>query len=143
MGKQIKFHFNPFKRGINQVLGPLERNIMEVLWSHGESRVKDILSAFPDKRDISYSTVITVTNRMVEKGLVKRIKIGKTYFYSPTYSKDEFFGLVSKKVVEGASELSLDSVMAHFVNYMAQMAPEKIEYFSKLIELKRQNKPQK
>lgn len=143
MGKQIKFHFNPFKRGVNQVLGSLERDIMEALWNHGESSVKDILNAFPAKRDVSYSTVITVTNRMVEKGLVKRIKIGKTYFYSSTYSKDEFFELVSKKVVEGASELSLDSVMAHFVDYMAQMAPDKIEYFSKLIELKRQNRPQK
>ncbi len=143
MGKQIKFHFNPFKRGVNQVLGPLERDIMEALWSHGESSVKDIRNAFPTTRDISYSAVITVTNRMVEKGLVKRTKIGKAYFYLPAYSKDEFLELVSKKVVEGASELSFDSVMVHFVDYMAQMAPDKIEYFSKLIELKRQNKPQK
>ncbi len=142
MNKQFKFHFNPFKRGVNQVLGELEKDIMEALWSHGECSIKDILKVFPAKRNISYSAVITVTNRMVEKGLVKRTKIGKAYFYSSAYGKDEFLALVSKRILEGASELSLHSVMVHFVDYMAQMDPDKIEYFSKLIESKRQNKPQ-
>lgn len=140
MGKQLKFHFNPFKEGINQVLGPLERDIMEALWGHGESSVRNILEAFPINKDISYSAVITVTNRLVNKGFLKRKKIGKTYFYTPIYGKEQFFEFVSKKVMEGASELSPHSVMAHFMDYMARMDPDKLEYFSKLIESKRQSK---
>ena len=37
MNKQLKFNFNPFKEGLNQVLGALEKDIMEVLWARGES----------------------------------------------------------------------------------------------------------
>ena len=140
MNKQIKFHFNPFKEGLNQVLGALEKDIMEVLWTHGESSVKEILDAISSYRDISYSTVITVTNRMAKKGLLKKRKVGKAYYYNPTYNREQFFDVISKKMIEGVSGLSFQSAMVHFVDYMAQAEPDKIEYFSKLIESKRKNK---
>lgn len=133
----LKFNFNPFKEGLNHVLGTLEKDIMEVLWKRGEASVKDILDTLPGDRNISYSTVITVTNRMTKKGLLKKRKMGKAYFYEALYDKEEFYEIVSKKVVEGVSEFSLKSAIVHFVDYMSQMEPEKMEYFSKLIESKR------
>ena len=141
MSKQLKlkFNFNPFKEGLNQVLGMLEKDIMEVLWNRGESCVSNILNSFPLDRNISYSTVITVTNRMTKKGLLKKRKVGKAYFYKPTYNKEQFFEFISKKVVEGISEFSLQSAMVNFVDYMTQADPDKLEYFSKLIESKRQS----
>lgn len=139
MSKSLKFNFNPFKEGLNHVLGTLEKDIMEVLWRRGEASIKDILDTFPDARSISYSTVITVTNRMTKKGLLKKRKMGKAYFYKPIYDREQFFEMVSKKVVEGISGFSLTSAMVHFVDYMSQMEPEKIEYFFKLIESKRQS----
>ncbi|TVM00792.1 MAG: hypothetical protein CV087_12335 [Candidatus Brocadia sp. WS118] len=137
MSNELRFNFNPFKEGLNHVLGTLEKDIMEVLWKRGESSVKDILDAFPADKNISYSAVITVTNRMTQKGLLKKRKMGKAYLYNPIYDKERFFEIVSKKVVEGISGFSLKSAMVHFVDYMSQMDPEKIEYFSKLIESKR------
>ena len=139
MNKQLKFHFNPFKEGLNQVLGTLEKNVMEILWRRGESCVKDIIDIINYDRDISYSTVITVTNRMVKKGLLTRKKSGKTYFYKPVNTKEQFLEIVSKKVVEGVSGISLQTAMAHFIDYITQLEPEKIEYFSRLIESKRKN----
>ena len=140
MNKQLKFHFNPFKEGLNQVLGALEKDIMEVLWNCGESSVKEILDAFSSGRDISYYTVITVTNRMAKKGLLKKRKVGKAFFYRPAYNREQFYEFISKKVVEGVSEFSFQSAIVHFVDYMAQVDPDKIEYFSKLIESKRKSK---
>ncbi len=139
MNKALKFNFNPFKEGLNHVLGTLEKDIMEVLWKREESSVKDILDTFPADKNISYSAVITVTNRMTKKGLLKKRKVGKAYFYKPLYDREQFCEMVSKKVVEGVSEFSLKSAMVHFVDYMSQLDPEKIEYFSKLIESKRQS----
>ncbi len=140
MNKQLdlKFNFNPFKEGLNQVLGTLEKDIMEVLWQRGESSVKNILDIFSADRDVSYSTIITVTNRMAKKGLLKKRKVRKAYFYKPTHTREQFYELVSKKVVEGVSGFSLQTAIVHFIDYMAQIDPDKIEYFSKLIESKRQ-----
>lgn len=97
MGKQLKFNFNPFKEGLNHVLGTLEKDIMEVLWKHGESSVKDILDTLPAGRNISYSAVITVTNRMTKKALLQKRKVGKAYFYTPIYDREKFFEIISKK----------------------------------------------
>ena len=141
MKKQLKFNFNPFKEGLNQVMGTLERDIMEVLWNHGKSSVKDIVSALPQDRDSSYSTVITVTNRMAAKGLLKRKKVGKAYVYKSAYNREQFYAIVSKKVVEGVSAFSFQATVAYFVDYMSQFEPDKLEYFSRLIESKRKNKP--
>ncbi len=137
MSKQLKFNFNPFKEGINQVLGTLEKEIMEALWNREEGAVKDVLDALPPGKDASYSTVITVTNRMAKKGLLTKRKVGKAYLYKPAYTKEQFLELVSKKIVEGVSGISLESALVHFVDYMAKVEPEKMDYFSQLIETKK------
>jgi len=137
MNKPLKFSFNPHKKGLNQVLGTLEKDIVDALWECGEACIKEILESFPQDKNISYSTVITVTNRMTKKGLLKKRKVGKAYFYKPVYSKEQFYEEVSKAVVNGVSGFSFQTAMVHFVDYMAQIAPEKIEYFSQFIEAKK------
>ncbi|MCF6149012.1 MAG: BlaI/MecI/CopY family transcriptional regulator [Candidatus Kuenenia sp.] len=135
----MKFNFNPFRKGLNQVLGKLEEDIMNVLWEKGESSVKEILESFPKERIVSYSAVITVTNRMTKKGLLRKRKEKKAFLYKPSYNKEQFYEIVSKAVVEGISGLSLRSAMVNFVEYMSQLNPDKIEYFSQLIESKKQS----
>jgi len=68
MIKNLRFSFNPFKEGLNQVLGDLEKKIIEILWEKGESTVREILDSLPHDIAPSYSTVITVTNRLAKKG---------------------------------------------------------------------------
>ncbi len=119
------------------MLGALEKDIMEIIWKRGEACVKNILDSFPPHREISYSTIITVTNRMTKKGLLNKRKQGKAYFYKPTYSRDQFLKIVSKKVVEGVSEFSFQSAIANFVDYMSLVDPNKLEYFSQLIKSKK------
>ena len=97
MNKQLKFNFNPFKEGLNQVLGALEKDIMEVLWNRGESSVKEILDAISSDRDISYSTVITVTNRMAKKGLLKKERLEGLIFITPLIVGNNFLMSYQKK----------------------------------------------
>ena len=101
MNKQLKFNFNPFKEGLNQVLGALEKDIMEVLWTRGESSVKDILGCLFLRQGhfIFYCNHRYQSNG--QKGLLKKRKVGKAYFYKPTYDREQFYEFISKKVVEG------------------------------------------
>jgi predicted transcriptional regulator len=140
MVKNLRFSFNPFKEGLNQVLGDLEKRIMEILWEKGESTIREILPSLPCDPEPSYSTVITVTNRLAKKGLLERKKVKKTYFYKPLYCKDEFYGLVSRKVVEGVSSLSPNTTMVNLVDIVAGANPDRIEQLAKLIEEKKMQK---
>lgn len=137
MVKNLRFSFNPFKEGLNQVLGDLEKRIMEILWEKGESTIREILPFLPGEPEPSYSTIITVTNRLAKKGLLERKKVKKTFFYRPLYSKDEFYDLVSKKVVEGVSSLSPYTTMVNLVDIVAKTDPHRIEQLARLIEEKK------
>jgi predicted transcriptional regulator len=140
MVMDLKFSFNPFKKGLNQVLGDLEKGIMEILWEKGEATIREILPSLPRDPEPSYSTVITVTNRLEKKGLLERKKVKKAFFYKPLYSKDEFYGLVSRKVVEGVSSISPYTTMVNLVDIVAEADPDRIEQLAKLIEEKKLQK---
>lgn len=136
-----KFSFSPFKEGLDQIFGKLEKQIMEILWERGESTVRGLLETHGNIQEYSYSTLITVMNRMSDKGLLTKRKEGKTFFYKPAYSKAELLDIVSKKVINGISELSLQTTILNFVDYISSKDSKQLDQLSELInEKKRLNR---
>ncbi len=77
-------------------LGPLEKDIMQHLWEGNSKTVRQVHTFLEVKRDIAYTTVMTIMTRLTDKGFLLRKKIGKTYFYSPKKNEKQ----VIKKVVQ-------------------------------------------
>ncbi len=69
-------------------LGPLEIEIMELLWERGESNVNDVMPKLA--KPLAYTTVMTTLDRLYKKGLLVRRKSGRAFFYSPRYSRCEW-----------------------------------------------------
>jgi predicted transcriptional regulator len=139
--KVPKFRFSPFKEGLDQVLGKLEKPIMEALWLRGESSVRDILEELNNSQGQTYSTLITVMNRLSDKGLLEKKKVGKTFFYKLTYTKAELLDIASKKVIQGISELSLQATILNFVDYVSTKDSKHLDQLSELIKnRKKQNR---
>jgi BlaI family transcriptional regulator, penicillinase repressor len=70
-------------------LSKLEFQIMEVLWSRGESSIRDILESLPAKRRPAYTTIQTTVYRMETKGVVRRVKkVGNFHVFSSSISRD-------------------------------------------------------
>jgi BlaI family transcriptional regulator, penicillinase repressor len=132
--KVPKFSFSPFKEGLDQILGKLEKQIMETLWLRGESSVRDILEGLNNSQSYTYSTLITVMNRLSNKGLLEKKKVGKTFFYKPAYTKGELLDIVSRKVIEGISELSLQTTILNFVDYISGKDSKQLDQLSELIK---------
>ncbi|MDQ7824117.1 MAG: BlaI/MecI/CopY family transcriptional regulator [Candidatus Eremiobacteraeota bacterium] len=86
-------------------LGELELEIMDVLWDFDFATVKDIHETLVKKRDIAYTTVMTVMTRLAEKGMLKRSQSGRTYVYRPKYSRTQiahtFFDRIKEKIFRG------------------------------------------
>jgi len=91
-------------------LGPLEKNIMDIIWKKREASVNDVLKILRKGREIAYTTVMTIMYRLVEKGLLKRTKDGKAYRYTPYYSR--------KQIVHN----SVKSVISSLVNQFGREA---------------------
>ncbi|MBI4481800.1 MAG: BlaI/MecI/CopY family transcriptional regulator [Acidobacteria bacterium] len=62
---------------------------MEVIWVRGEARVWDVQEGVRLQRDLAYTTVSTVMDRLARKGALSRRKAGKAYVYRPTFSRSE------------------------------------------------------
>ncbi|MEO3811732.1 BlaI/MecI/CopY family transcriptional regulator [Sphaerisporangium sp. B11E5] len=73
-------------------LGSLERAIMEVLWDSTRPmlvrELQGVLNADADKL-LAYTTVQTVAERLVKKGLLSRTAERKAFRYSARLSRDE------------------------------------------------------
>lgn len=72
-----------------KLTGGSEQKIIDALWNSEKalkpSEVKSLL-----KDDLAYSTVKTVLERLFEKDVLKREKIGNAYLYSPKQSREKF-----------------------------------------------------
>jgi predicted transcriptional regulator len=69
-------------------LGSLEFELMEILWTHGESIVRDVVPKL--SRPLAYTTVMTTLDRLFKKGLLDRHKSDRTFVYSPSFSRQEW-----------------------------------------------------
>ncbi|MFY1695911.1 MULTISPECIES: BlaI/MecI/CopY family transcriptional regulator [unclassified Solwaraspora] len=72
-------------------LGDLERAVMDVLWDRdpaaGPATVRDVAEALQE-RDLAYTTVMTVLDRLAGKGMVSRERAGRAWQYQPAASRE-------------------------------------------------------
>lgn len=66
-----------------------EEQIMDYLWKHGPSFVKDIKASFKDPEP-HYNTISTIVRNLELKKVVDHEDFGTTYRYFAAISKEEF-----------------------------------------------------
>ncbi len=76
------------REGPAEMLGHLELRVMDIVWTHGESNVRDVAQRL--ERPLAYTTVMTTLDRLFKKGLLSRRKSERAFFYSPLLSKQEW-----------------------------------------------------
>jgi predicted transcriptional regulator len=70
-------------------LGPLESEVMEIVWKAGEPlTVRDLLSRINQgrRRQLAYTTVMTVMSRLAAKDILRRRREGRGYLYEAAVS---------------------------------------------------------
>lgn len=70
-----------------------EEDLMLKLWRLNVASVKDILVLYEDPKP-AYNTVSTIVRILEKKAVVKHLKIGRGYCYTPLISKKEYRGLL-------------------------------------------------
>jgi len=81
--------------------GELELTILKTFDHRGKKTVKEVVALLGGED--KYTTIMTVMNRMVEKGLLKREKIGLQYAYWIVSSKPSYFSRLKEKFFEAES----------------------------------------
>ncbi|MCW2785325.1 MAG: transcriptional repressor, CopY family [Marmoricola sp.] len=92
---------------------------METLWAAGGSwyTVRDVHEALSETREIAYTTVMTVLDRMTRKELVEQQREGRAYRYRPTRDR----GAMTAEVMRAALvEFAPDDRKAALVAFVGQ-----------------------
>lgn len=79
-------------------LGPLEAKAMEILWTRGKCKVRDVMEALD--RDLAYTTVMTTLDRLFHKKLVSRCKSSRAFLYYPRITCQEWKDAAARDLVD-------------------------------------------
>ena len=82
-----------------------ELEILKVLWEHGPSSVRSVhVHLEPSNgEDLAYNTVQTLIRIMENKKLVSHHVEGRTFIYTPLYSREESASRFLDRVFDGAA----------------------------------------
>ncbi len=76
---------------------------MAVLWELGEATVEEVRRTHPLGHKRAYTTLQTVMNRLVERGLLERERRGRGYVYRARFNEAAFLSRRIKDHLAGAS----------------------------------------
>lgn len=98
-------------------LGDLERSVMDHLWSAREPQtVRQVHEALAAHRDLAYTTIMTVLQRLAKKNLVVQHRDDRAHRYAPTHGRDELVaGLMVDALDQAADSGSREAALVHFV----------------------------
>jgi predicted transcriptional regulator len=98
-------------RNAREIPPPLELECLKVLWTLGEGNVKDVRQALTGNRNLAYTTVMTVLDRLARKGGVARRKVGRSFVYVPVLSRGVLRRLAVQDLVDRYFEGSEQALM--------------------------------
>lgn len=110
-------------------LGPLEREILEILWHLEKATVKDIhdtILADPD-RELAYASVTTVLNRLTNKGWLLCHRQGRAFIWEPKVSREQAQALASYEQLHQFLAISNPDLVAAFADSLDTASLDKLD----------------
>ena len=115
-------------------LGPLEAEVMAVLWHAGRPMpVRDVAEAVNAGRDspLAYTTVLTVMTRLAGKNILARSRSGRGYAYTPMAAD------TAEIAVRGVLDEFGEAALARFVEQV-ELEPRVRARLRRLMEQQRE-----
>jgi predicted transcriptional regulator len=95
----------------------LELDCLKALWKLGEGNVKQVRDLLAAERELAYTTVMTVLDRLSRRGGVRRRKVGRSFVYVPVLTQD------------CVRKLAVSELLACYFNGSADQLREYLERF--------------
>lgn len=107
---------------------------MDDLWRSGGGIVRTVMEALNRKTASprAYTTYMTIMARLHKKGFLKRRREGKSDFYFPVMSRDEYRNSRAQAGVKSLVDDYGDLALAHFARQMEGLDPKRREQLRRL-----------
>ena len=116
------------------MLGELENAIMRVLWSANEPvTVRAVFEVLSRERQLAYTTVMTVLDRLAKKGKVQRKQEGRAWIYVPAATQSSLIVAEMEGLIAEAGD-EANVVLAQFVEGLAHPQRVHVERVLKALQ---------
>ncbi len=118
----------------------LELPLMEILWTKGPMKGRDLFEEIRVSKNIAYTTALTVLDRLSKKGFIRKDRESGSILFAPAVSRDEYKGAVTGELLRRAFEVSPDLAVSAFTDIFSEMRGGEMARLEALIEKKRHEK---
>lgn len=126
-------------------LGPLEAEILNIIWELGAVSVKEVheyILTDPD-RELAYASVTTVLRRLTEKGWLTCDKTERTFIWRPLISKSDAKSLFAYHRLQEFLAVGKPEIVASFADSLDTASLEQLEAIAQRIQAARQAREEK
>lgn len=95
--------------------GDLQAEVMTAVWKLEEAKVEDVRRQRRGRDRLAYTTIQTVMNRLVDRGVLLRERRGAAYVYRARYDEAEYVSRVIGRRLAGASPDARREALVHLV----------------------------
>jgi predicted transcriptional regulator len=110
-------------------LGPLEREILNLVWDLQSATVKDIhqrILADPE-RELAYTSVTTVLKRLTHKGWLLCDQEGKTFVWQPQVTREQANALFAYEQLQRFLAVGNPDIVAAFADQLDQASLDQLD----------------
>jgi len=121
-------------------LGPLETEILNLIWDLESATVKqlhDQILANPD-RELAYTSVTTVLTRLTKKGWLACDKQNRSFVWRPLVSREQAKSLWAYDQLQQFLAVGNPDTVAAFADHLDQASVEQLEAIADKIRAARQ-----
>src|SRR5436305_2107603 len=122
-----------------QQIGPLEDELLRVLWSRGDATVRELID--DSAVEGAYTTIMTTLDRLYKKGLLERSPEGRAFRYRPKQTEVELHQTI---VAAGLKELlsaaeQHEAPLSFLVDTISQHDAALLEHLQEAVARKRRD----
>jgi len=118
--------------------GPLEQQLLSILWTRGSATVREVVDDGEIK--LAYTTVMTTMDRLFKKQILNRVAEGRAFRYSPRYSQAELekaaVGQTIRRLL-GSSATAASLPLSYLVEAVSEHDAGLLDDLQRLLDQKR------
>lgn len=109
---------------------------MKVIWRLDKATVRDVYEALRKKREIAYTTVMTMMRILEEKGYLERTRLDRAYEYRPTRPRQQVLGAMVRDFLDRVFDGAAAPLLVHLArdSRLSREEKEKIRRLAEEIE---------
>jgi len=113
----------------SRISGELQTQLMAAVWRLGAGTVEQVRSEIPPRYRGAYNTIQTVLNRLADRGLLSRRKVGNAFEYRPKISEADY---LSRSIASTLSGASVDARQVALARLIAELDKDELSDLQRL-----------